>query len=277
MDLDNYDDIKRTKVLIYGPPKSGKTAKVGQLAAAGFTLHWCDLESGIKTLLNPAILAPEFRKNVKVMNFPDHLDYPVAIDAMRSLLKGGVKKFCYMHGISMCPECAKNAGRKWAEPFDIAKMGDKDVLVIDSATQLGSSALAKVIRKARTNDPEYKETWEDYRQQGMYLNEVFGKIQVLNVNVVVISHEIDVEKDEKKEKIVPLGGTRNYSKTVAKYFDEVIYMEIFNKRHVARNSTTWSPNHLTGGRTGVNIDTPGQDLLANIFLGNNTPSTKPNE
>lgn len=39
MDLDSYDEVKRTKVLVYGPPKSGKTALVGGLAKEGFILH----------------------------------------------------------------------------------------------------------------------------------------------------------------------------------------------------------------------------------------------
>ena len=56
MDLDEYVDSKRTKVMVYGPPKSGKTALVGELAAHGYTLHWVDCEKGIKTLLNPKML-----------------------------------------------------------------------------------------------------------------------------------------------------------------------------------------------------------------------------
>ena len=268
MNLDSYEEVKRTKVLVYGPPKSGKTAIVGQLAAAGFTLHWFDMESGVKTLMNPTILPIEFRKNVKLYNLPDHRAYPVAIDAIRSLLKGGQKKFCYAHGVHNCPDCVKTAGRKWSEPIDLAKFGDRDILVMDSLTQLSNSALAKVTRAGWMKDDEYKPTWDDYRAQGMYIDEVLGKIQVSNLNICMISHEIDVEKDDKKEKIVPVGGTRNVSKTVAKYFDEVIYMHVFNKKHVAHNSTLWSPTHLTGGRSSVNMETSnGQNSLANIFIG----------
>jgi hypothetical protein len=275
MDLNSYNDVKRTKVLIYGPPKSGKTAVVGQLAAAGFTLHWFDLESGVKTLMNPAILPVEHRKNVKLFNLPDHRAYPVAIDAIRSLFKGGAKKYCYMHGVHNCPDCTKTTGRQWSEVIDLAKFGDKDILVIDSLTQLSNSALAKVTRAGWLKDDEYKPTWDDYRAQGMYVDEVLGKIQVSNINICMISHEIDVEKDDKKEKIVPVGGTRNFSKTVAKYFDSVVYMHILNKQHRALSSSVASPSILTGSRDSYQLDEKkGSELsLAPLFGINQPPTT----
>jgi hypothetical protein len=274
MDLASYNAVRRTKVCIYGPPKSGKTAMVGKLAEAGFTLWWCDLESGVKTLMNPAMLKPEARKNVKLFNFPDRRDFPIAIDAVRLVLKPGTKrKFCFAHGVMSCPNCVKTPNAVFSEEIDIGQFTDKDVLVIDSASQLTSSALNKVTLKPWQKDDEYKPTFDDWRVQGMYLDQVFSAIQAFNINAAIISHEVDVEKDEKKEKIVPLGGTRNFSNTFAKYFDEVVYCHIFNKSHRAQNSTTWSPNHLTGGRTGVTLTAPTQgsessdNPLAKIFTG----------
>lgn len=273
MDLSTYSTVRRTKICVYGPPKSGKTALVGKLAEAGFTLWWCDLESGVKTLMNPAMLKPEARKNVKLINFPDRRDYPVAIDSVRLLLKPGQKrKFCFAHGINNCPNCAKTTGSQWSDEIDVGAFGDKDVLVIDSGSQLASSAINKVTLKGWQKDDEYKPTWDDYRGQGMYLDHVFSALQSMNINVAVISHEVDVEKDEKKEKIVPLGGTRNFSSTFGKYFDEIIYCHIMNKSHRAQNSTTWSPTHLTGGRTGITLAAPTDEKsdtnpLARIFTG----------
>lgn len=266
MDLDSYDEIKRTKVLVYGPPKSGKTAMVGQLAREGFTLHWFDMEQGIKTLMNPETLPKEFRKNVRLYNIPDHRTYPVAIDALRGLFKGGAKRYCYDHGVSGCPLCNKIESAVWSDTIELSKFTDKDILVIDSWTQVSGSAESKVTLKDFQKDPEYKTTWDDYMQQGNYLKEVLTKIQVCNYNIVVISHDVDVEKSENKEKIVPVGGTRNFSKTMAKYFDEVIYLQVLNKKHSAYSATTWSNTTLTGGRSGVKLE-EGKELgLKDIFL-----------
>lgn len=266
MDLSEYDSVKRCKVLVYGPPKSGKTAIVGKLAEAGFKLWWFDLENGIKTLLNPEIIKPEFRKNISVFTVPDHRAYPVAIDVLRRLFKGGPMKLCHAHGTHNCPICAKTPGAKWSEEIDLAKFGDKDILVIDSQTQLANSAANKVTLKSWQKDDEYKMTFDDYRMQGMYMDEILSKMQVANIHVCVVSHDVDVEKSDTKEKIVPVGGTRNFSKTVAKYYDEVIYMQVQNKKHGAYSATTWSNTHLTGGRSGVKLEDPSGALqLADVF------------
>jgi hypothetical protein len=270
MDLTEYNEVKRTKVLVYGEPKSGKTATVGKLAEAGFTLHWFDMENGVKTLMNPEMVKPEFRKNIKLYNIPDHRELPIAVDVLRKLFRGGPRKYCFAHGIDRCPVCAKTAGLPWSDEIDIAKLGDKDIIVIDSWTQVANSTINKVTLKEYKKDDEYKPTWDDWRLQGTYLDEVLSKIQVANLNICVISHDVDVEKDEKKEKIVPAGGTRNFSRTMAKYFDEVIYMQRMNKQHKAYSSTTWNNTHLTGGRSGVQLESSADLSLADIFLGKKT-------
>lgn len=265
MNLDDYTDVLRTKVLVYGPPKSGKTAQVAKLAIAGYTVHLFDLENGAKTLLNPAILPPEFRKNVKIYNIPDHKDYPIADATLRALFKGGAKKYCFVHGMDRCGICSKVAGNKWSEEIDLAKFTDKDVLVIDSWTQVANSVINKIIAPAVKKDEEYKPSWDDWRLQGARLDEILSKIQVSNINIVVLSHEIDVEKSETKEKIVPVGGTRNFSKTMAKYFDEVAYCSVLNKRHGIYSATTYSNTVLTGGRSGIQLES-GQDAsLVDFF------------
>lgn len=266
MDLDSYEDVKRTKVLVYGPPKSGKTALVGGLAAAGFKLHWFDCENGIKTLLQPDILKPEFRKNISVYNIPDHRSLPIALDVFRKLFKGGDHKFCHAHGVANCPVCAKLPDAKWSDTINVKKLGDKEILVIDSWTQVANSALNKVTIAEYRKDEDYQTTFHDFRKQGQYLDEVLSQIQIAQTNICVISHDIDVEKSDTKEQIVPIGGTRNFSKTMAKYFDECIYVKVLNKKHSAYSSTTYSNTVLTGGRSGVKLEEGKDACLADIFL-----------
>ena len=266
MNLDDYNKSSRTKVLVYGPPKSGKTALVGKLAEH-FKLHWLDLEQGIKTLLNPAMLDPKFRKNINVINVPDHRMYPIAIDTVRDILKGGNKKICYTHGKVNCPICAKIADSRHSE-INLAEFGDNDILVLDSLSQLSNSAMSKVILKElqKPGGEEYKCTFHDYATQGALLDAVLSLIQVLDLNICVISHEVESEMTDGKDKIVPLAGTRNFSKLSAKYFDTVVYTSILNKQHRAYSDTTYAPNVLTGSRLPVSIDESKGDALSILPL-----------
>jgi len=255
MNLTDYSTSTRTKVLVYGPPKSGKTALVGKLAS-DYKLHWFDLESGIKTLLNPAMLDPKFRSNINVLNIPDHRMNPIAIDTIREVFRGGLKTVCFTHGKTNCPICNKDE-KADKSPIDLAKMGDNDIIVIDSLSQLASSAINKATLKeiSKPGGEEYKATFHDYAMQGALMNQVLSLIQVIDLNIVAISHEVDVEKSESKEKIVPIAGTRSFSATVAKFFDCVVYCTVLNKGHRAFSSSTYSPTVVTGSRLPIDIDT----------------------
>lgn len=266
MNLNEYSTAARTKVLVYGAPKSGKTALVGKLAEH-FTLHWLDLENGIKTLLNPAMLDPKFRKNVNVVSVPDHRLYPIAIDTVREVIRGGAKKICATHGKVSCPICGKDAEAKFSE-LDLAKFGANDILVIDSLSQLANSAMNKGILKElqKPGGEEYKKTFTDYAVQGSLMEQVLSFIQVVDINVVAISHELESESLEGREKIVPVAGTRNFSLNAAKYFDSVVHCSVVNKQHRAFSSSTYSPTIITGSRLAMNVDEKKGDELSLLSL-----------
>jgi len=255
MNLDDYSQSSKTKVLVYGPPKSGKTALVGKLAS-DFTLHWVDLENGIKTLLNPAMLPVEFRKNINVINVPDHRLYPVGIDTVRDILRGGAKRICALHGKTNCAICAKVPDAKQTD-VNLTTFTDRDILVIDSMSQLARSAMNRVTLKeiSKPTGEEYKPTYTDYAQSGALMEQVLSLIQVIDLNIIVISHELESESLEGREKIVPVAGTRNFSLTCAKYFDSVVYCSVVNKAHRAFSSSTYSPTIVTGSRLPIDIDT----------------------
>jgi hypothetical protein len=267
MDLNDYNKNTRTKVIVYGRPKTGKTALVGKLASAGFKLHWLDLENGIKTLLNPAMLDPKYRTNVDVINIPDHRMYPVAIDTVREVMRGGPKKICAQHGKVNCPVCLKDTTAGWGA-INLSEFTDNDILVIDSLSQLGMSAMNKSVLKeiSKPGGEDYKATYTDYMMQGALLDQVLSMIQVLDLNICVISHVIDIEKAETKEQLVPLVGTRNFSSNAGKYFDTIVYTTLLNKAHRAYSSTAYSSTAITGSRVPVEIDDAKGDALSLLPL-----------
>jgi hypothetical protein len=270
MDLNEFQPAARTKVLLYGPPKSGKTKLAGDLAEAGFTLDWFDLESGIKTLVGESGLSKEARGRINYFRIPDHKMYPIAIDTMKAVFRtASPKKICSEHGVINCPICAKDSAAKYST-LDFSLYDEKRILVIDSLTQLAMSALFKKILPQIKGDKgdEYRVEWEDYAAQSNALTEVLSKLQVLPINCIVISHEVDAEKDEKKESIVPQAGTRNYSKLIAKYFDDVAYAYRVNGKHKVASSTSYSNTVLTGSRNRVEpLNAKGEPSLVPLFTG----------
>jgi hypothetical protein len=259
MTLDQLQEQTRTSVLVYGPPKAGKTALVGKLAS-DFTLYWFDLEAGIKTLLNPMMLDQKYLSNIHVFNIPDHRLNPIAIDTLREVFRGGLKTICHIHGKVNCPLCAKNTPPNTTS-IDLGKLGAKDIVVIDSLSQLANSAINKATYKeiSKPGGEDYTATFHDYAMQGALMNQILSLIQASNLNVVAISHEVDIEKSDTKQKIVPIAGTRNFSATVAKFFDCVVYCTITNKVHRAYSSSLYSPSHITGSRLLIDIDTAKAD------------------
>jgi hypothetical protein len=98
-------------------------------------------------------------------------------------------------------------------------------------------------------------------------------VQQAPFNIVCISHETEVEMEDGKQKLVPTAGTRNFSRNTAKYFDEVVYCEVKNKKHIAASSTTYANNILTGSRTGNTLENkPGEASLVPIFKNGITAS-----
>jgi hypothetical protein len=259
MKLTDYAPQSARHILVYGPPKSGKTAAVGKLAEK-YKLWYFDLEDSIKTLLNPELLAPAYLANIELFRIPDKQTYPMAIETMLKVLKGGKSSICYTHGKVSCPIC-----KDQITLIDLAAMStDSDVLVIDSYSQLAESAMNYIMRDSIAKDNfDAKAGWDEYGKQGRILERIGSTIQVAPINIVVISHETLVEMEDGTKKIVPIGGTSNASKVFAKYFDDVVYCEIVNKKHRLISSTVAKANVLAGSRTGKTLG--ADDSLLSLF------------
>lgn len=263
MKLSDYAPSAARKILVYGSPKTGKTDLVGQLAAK-YRLHWFDLEDGIKTLLSSPRMKKEWLNNIELFRIPDTQIFPIAINTLLRVVKGGEVKICNLHGAVSCPHCAKANAE--SSTINLSSFTNDDVFVLDSASQLSASAMNYIQKDVISKDLfEKKPDWDDYSRQGRILERIFSILQQAPFHVVVISHENLVEMEDGKKKLVPIAGTSQFSKTFAKFFDEVVYCDMVNKKHKAASSTTYSSSIIVGSRSGKELEKSETPNLLEMF------------
>lgn len=266
MKLSQKTACKTRRVLSFGPPKSGKTELAGKCAEE-FKLLWFDLENGVDTLMK---LPEEWKERIEVISLPDTRSYPIAIETCLKAIKGTKGTICEAHGKWMCPIC-KQKGDPVVE-IELNALGADTIVVFDSLTQLTNSAIAHITK----NQPDdYKLTYDDWGNLGKLMDTFLSHVQQAPFNVICISHETEAEMEDGKNKLVPTAGTRNFSRNTAKYFDEVVYCEVKNKKHIAASSTTYNNNILTGSRSGSALETLASPSLIPIFKGERIVSTEP--
>lgn len=245
------------RVLIFGGPKTGKSLLAGKLAEK-YKVIWIDLENGHDVLFQ---LPEAWQENIELVNIPDTRSYPIGIETCLKMVKGKVD-ICEEHGKVSCMLCKKVAAPSII--LDLPNLSHDTVVVFDSLTQLSNSAIAHI---TRTEPEDYKLNYDDWGNLGKLLEIFLSHIQQAGYNVIVISHECEAETEGKKKTLVPVGGTRNFSRNIAKYFDHVVYAEMKNKKHVFASSTSYSSTIQTGSRTGVSLESAGQDAsLLQIFM-----------
>lgn len=248
-------------ICLYGPPKSGKTLAAAMVARE-FNTYWFDFEHGSLTLKQ---LPLEVQRNIELIKVPDDRKEYLAITAALYLTEGKPVKICDTHG-KIGPICAKCKLRPEDKgtivEIDIDRLGPNDLVVFDSGTQLSHSAMSKALGG---NVDIAKPEWPHYTMQGVLLDRVLSSIQKSPANWIYITHEEAIEQEDKSEKIVPMSGTRNFSRNVAKYFDHVVYCSIKNRQYRQNSDGTEDPKILTGSRTAVKLELGVTDGIISLL------------
>lgn len=240
-------------ILIYGDAKVGKTRFIGTVARIPEIkrIFWIDLENGIETLLHMDLQEKELEKIIPIC-IPDTREVPRGIETVLKMFSSKVPiSICQIHGKVGCVECKDLE----AISFCLKDCTASDIIVIDSGSQLGDSALAFA---CAGRDITFKPTFDEWGAQGKYLGDILGVIQAAHfTNFVMITHSLVIEEDingVKTDKVFPLIGTRAFSQKVGKYFGTVIYMEKKLGKHAAGSSSLYKTNTLTGSRLNIAIE-----------------------
>jgi hypothetical protein len=266
MNLAEYRGSEARHILVYGPPKSGKTELVGALAK-DYRLWWFDLDGGAKTLMGQKSAAFPHLSNINYFRIPDTQTFPIAVATMLKVIKGGKAVVCHKHGTVSCPLCKEGP----ATEIDVSSFDNKkDILVLDSYTQLMDSVINWIHKDALSKDDwnSIKSNYDDWAKQGAISDRFGSTFQNAPYNVIVVSHEVLVELEDGSKKIAPIGGTRNKSSDFAKYFDDVVYCEVVGGVFKALAHQADKSRIVLGSRTGKKLQGPkGEQLgLRELFL-----------
>lgn len=251
-------------ILIYSQPKMGKTRLAGTAAKIPELnkIYWIDIENGSETLLNMGLTDDELAK-IQLIKIADTRDTPIAIETiLKTFTSRTPLKICELHGRVDCAECTKlgNTFYQW----HLDQCTHNDLVVVDSGSQLGDSALAA----ACLGKPGmFKPTFDEYGMVNKWLGDVCSVIQQCrNTNFVVLTHEIALEDDEGKDRIFPLMGSKQFSMRCSKFFGTVVYLHKKMNKHAAGSSSTYRSDVLTGSRIGVALENSKEPSMRDILI-----------
>ncbi len=261
------------KICVMGPPKVGKTKLAGELAAYFDRTYWFDLEHGFLTLKQ---LPLEVQAKINLIEIPDDRSNQLAVRSMDEISKGKRVTICDLHGRvgAVCVDCKKYPDHQGTpQSFSINELTAKDLVVMDTLSQLAVSAMALALKDRE--DVDAKPEWPEYNFQGLLMDRILTSIQKSKANWVVLSHTVDVEKSEKKTKLAPQAGTRNFSSNAGKYFDHVVYLGIDKNGFTQNSNGLKDITVLTGSRTNVDL-VPGvtRGLIDLLRTVKNTEASK---
>jgi len=177
---------KPQKVLVYGPPKTGKTEIVARLVEAGYNLLWFDMENGWQTIKTR--IDPKYWPQIELFVLPDTKENPCAYPTFARCFTMKPVKFCQAHGRIGCIDCTKSAPTAF-DTVDLSKLDTNTVVVGDSLTQLSSSAMNNAAKGIDPLSLEFKH----YAAQGNHLDALLNAIQQAPFHVAIISHEGAIE------------------------------------------------------------------------------------
>lgn len=264
------DDIDEEHVILYGPPKTGKTLAFGLLAEF-FNLLVFDGDKGLKALYDN--LPKEMLKRIIPIRMVDTPDYPLFFRGMLKVVTGRKITLCLEHGIHECPICNKNTEAKSIQ-VELEALPSNWVVGMDSQTQFVNSAIRHITLQVHTDAKtgKLKEIPYEYkfeRDQWMALKNImdtFGSyVKDLRCPFVSISHETMVETEAGEKQLAPVSGSDNSSRGYAKFYGSVVFTRVVNGKHTYSSASTFNPKIQAGSRSNIALEKQGVPALLHLF------------
>jgi hypothetical protein len=108
---------------------------------------------------------------------------------------------------------------------------------------------------------------DHYRVQGVILERFLINVQQATFNVICLAQSVETQLEDGSKKITPQVGTLNFSATVGRYFDSMIYCSMQNASHKFGSSTSYQTKVQTGSRSDIEIEKEKVPSLKKFFDG----------
>ena len=208
--LEKHSGMEFVRLMMVGGSGAGKTGALTSLVKAGYKLNIIDMDNGLDSLIN----------HIKA-ECPDKLS-SVTFQTFRNKYRStpaGIK----VRAPAKALENAVSAVGKWEDGSNPAEWGPDSILVIDSLTQLGRTAL----EWAEGMNPSYKDPRKWYGEAQAALENFISFITSASfrTNVIVNTHMEFIEEGNGMVKAYPSALGKALSPKIPRYFNTLLLLD----------------------------------------------------
>lgn len=252
-------------IIIYGEGGTGKTRYTATIAESDLfeNIWWFDIGNSFETVIRMAAekqLSAKAMAKINVFQIEDTPLTPYGYETIAKIYCTNRDwKICEKHGRCDCPLCTKDKVTEGWTPFNLFKLGKKDLVVVDDGSQFSDSCLAY---QCKGQDLGFKPGWDEFGPMDRVITDVMSTLQAGTTNHIwtarnlIITDAEEINKDEKqqRDKIYPAIGSKTKAPGIPNRFGTKIYLKKKLGKHAGMSSSTSSDNAVVGSRIGLRVE-----------------------
>jgi len=254
--LDVHSSSVCTKLLLMGDSGTGKTGALVSLVLAGYKLYILDFDNGVDIIRNLLVTAgrPDLLQNVDVYTLTD----PMMTSGSHLVPKEAT---AWTRMVKLLGE--------WPGVGPVQKLGEKDILVLDSMNFAGRAAMRFI---AKLNNrlavpPQIQDYFDAQRMIEGLCAQLYD--EAVRCNVIVLTHMREISQTREQtnakgnviqmrvegtEKMYPeTGAGKAMSPVVGRFFNSVLLADIVGSGSATRRLIRTQPH----GNIGLKNSAPG--------------------
>lgn len=252
-------------ILIYGEGGTGKTVYAATIAESNLfdKVYWFDVANGSEAIIRATVegrISEKAAAKIVIIKIIDTPLQPYAYETISKVYTTNRDwQICEAHGRADCPICIKAKIVDGWLTFNLFKLGKRDVVVLDDASQYGDSIMAN---ECKGQPLGYKPGFSEYGAMGRTLTDVLSVVQAGTTNHIWIARLLidddieDMNKESKdtRDKMYPWIGSKTYAPTVPNRFGTKIFLKKKLGKHMGMSSSTSTMEAVVGSRIGMKVE-----------------------